>query len=59
MPFLLHKDTVLTEETAANDYQKWLYDDADGEPEGEEDGLSRNELMRMPQQDNRRFEDCG
>ncbi len=59
MPFLLHKDTVLTEETAANDYQKWLNDDADMEQEGEEGASSRNELLRVPQQDNNRFEDCG
>ncbi|MGV3662281.1 MAG: hypothetical protein ACO1TE_19000 [Prosthecobacter sp.] len=59
MPFLLHKDAVLTEETAASDYQKWLYDDDNIEPDGDESRSSRSELGKVPQQDNRRFEACG
>lgn len=58
MPFLLHKDTALTEEIAASDYEKWLNADTDidGEQEGDEGPSSRQELVRVPQQDNRRFE---
>lgn len=53
MPFLLHKDNVLSEETAASDYQRWLDDDGqvDAEAEAETDCApsSRNEPMRIPQ----------
>lgn len=58
MPFLLHKDAALTEETAASDYQRWLDDDGQAEAEAETDGApsSRNEPMRMPQSVDRHIE---
>lgn len=61
MPFLLHKDDVLSEEAAASDYEKWLNDEAgaDGEQGDGEGRSSRKELGSLPQQDNRRFEGCG
>lgn len=56
MPFLLHKDDVLTEAKAASDYQRWL--DADDVMEGIEDGLKpqRGELGLGLQEQERRFE---
>lgn len=50
MPFLLHKDDVLTEETAASDYQRWLDDDGQAEAGTETDAApsSRNDPMRIP-----------
>ncbi len=62
MPFLLHKDDLLTEETAASDYQKWLDEDDAGA--AQEDGgaprlQQRNEPAKTPLHDERRFEAYG
>lgn len=61
MPFLLHKDTALTAESAASDYEKWLNDDdaTDGEGERHEGGASRHEMVWTPPQDHHRFESRG
>lgn len=61
MPFLLHKDTALTAESAASDYEKWLNDDdaTDSEQGGHEGSTSRHEMVWVPPQDNHRLESRG
>lgn len=60
MPFLLHtKDQPLTEETAANDYLKWLEDDDPAEQEERQALQVLQNSACFASHDERRFEPYG